>query len=214
VNQDIEAGRQRRGGPSTHRRADLRREDREDQMIDDSTAGRGRRAASRRPMALAGALAAVALLAAACGGGSPGSRPAAGPGLAQQLAKFARCMRGHGEPNFYYANPQSNPSPSTTGPPLGFFGYIVPSINPNEAPFPAAMNACEHLLPGGGAAPESQQQQLKGLLKFAACMRAHGFPDYPDPEVQNGGPVIGPLPASINTSSPQFQVAQKACHGP
>jgi hypothetical protein len=213
VNQDIEAGRRRRGGPSSTAARIYGAGTGEDQMIDDSTVGRGRRAASRRPMALAGALAAVALLAAACGGGSPGSRPG-GPGLAQQLAEFARCMRGHGEPNFYYANPQSNSSPSTTGPPLGFFGYIVPGIDPNVPPFPAAMNACEHLLPGGGAAPVSQQQQLKDLLKFTACMRAHGFPDFPDPEVQSGGPVIRSLPAGINTSSPQFQAAQKACHGP
>jgi hypothetical protein len=45
-----------------------------------------------------------------------------------------------------------------------------------------------------------------------SCMRAHGFPSYPDPDVQNGSLVREPLPTSIDTSSPQFQAAQQICH--
>jgi hypothetical protein len=49
-------------------------------------------------------------------------------------------------------------------------------------------------------------------VKFAACMRAHGYPDYPDPIVQNGGVEQSPLPSSIDTSSAQFQAAEKTCN--
>jgi hypothetical protein len=56
------------------------------------------------------------------------------------------------------------------------------------------------------------RQQIDQLVKFAACMRAHGYPGYPDPQMQNGQPVEQPLPASIDTSSPQFEAAQQTCN--
>ena len=55
------------------------------------------------------------------------------------------------------------------------------------------------------------RQQINNLVKFAACMRAHGYPDYPDPVVQNGSVEEQPLPSSIDTSSAQFQAAQQTC---
>lgn len=57
------------------------------------------------------------------------------------------------------------------------------------------------------------KQQLDQDLKFAACMQAHGFPSYPEPDVQNGQLIQKPLPSSIDTSSPQFEAALKACGG-
>lgn len=62
-----------------------------------------------------------------------------------------------------------------------------------------------------GARPALTAAQLRRLIRAAACMRAHGFPGYPDPDVQNGAVVLQPLPASIDTSSPQFQAAETAC---
>jgi hypothetical protein len=49
------------------------------------------------------------------------------------------------------------------------------------------------------------------MVKAAACMRAHGFPDYPDPQRGPNGGVEQLLPSSIDTSSPQYQAAQQAC---
>jgi hypothetical protein len=50
------------------------------------------------------------------------------------------------------------------------------------------------------------------MVKSAACMRAHGFPDYPDPvRDPNGSIEVQPLPSSIDTSSPQFEATLKAC---
>ncbi len=56
------------------------------------------------------------------------------------------------------------------------------------------------------------RQQINSLVKFAACMRAHGFPDYPDPDVQNGRVDEQPLPSSIDTSSARFLAAEKTCN--
>ena len=44
-------------------------------------------------------------------------------------------------------------------------------------------------------------------IKFAACMRAHGLPSFPDP---SGGGGIQ-IPASINPASPAFKSAQSSC---
>ena len=45
--------------------------------------------------------------------------------------------------------------------------------------------------------------------KFSACMRAHGEPNFPDPNSQ-GAIQIGPS-SGIDPGSPKFQAAQTAC---
>jgi hypothetical protein len=47
----------------------------------------------------------------------------------------------------------------------------------------------------------------KSAVAFAACMRSHGVPRFPDPG-SNGRTSLG---NGIDPSSPQFQAAQKAC---
>jgi hypothetical protein len=180
-------------------------------MTKQTGAARARLAPPRRASVLAAALAGTVLLAAACSGGGSHPSGSAIPGRSsvQQMDLFARCMRSHGEPNFYFANPQSTPNSSATV--LSFMGYQVIGIDPQTAQFTSAMKSCKHLLPGGGPRPVSQQQ-LNSMVKSAACMRAHGFPDYPDPQRgANGGVEELPLPSDIDTSSQQFQTAQKAC---
>jgi hypothetical protein len=55
-----------------------------------------------------------------------------------------------------------------------------------------------------------------GLLAYSQCMRAHGLPDFPDPNSQ-GAIVIHQSSASggnakeFNPNSPTYQAAQKAC---
>jgi hypothetical protein len=44
-------------------------------------------------------------------------------------------------------------------------------------------------------------------IKFAACMRANGVPNFPDP---SGGGGIN-IPAGVNPRSPAFQSAQRSC---
>jgi hypothetical protein len=62
----------------------------------------------------------------------------------------------------------------------------------------------------GSRAPGAQ------ALKFSACMRSHGVPHFPDPEVSSGAGGesvrIHVTPSSgINPSSPTFKHAQQAC---
>jgi hypothetical protein len=150
----------------------------------------------------------IALLAVACSG-SPSAAPSAspGPGNVQQLDVFAACMRGHGVQDFYFSNsPQARDSSTA----LSIMGHYVTGVNPQTSQFSTAMKACKHLLPGGGP-HQLTQQQIDQMVKFAGCMRAHGYPDYPDPIVANGGIEEKPLPSSIDTSSAQFQAAQQTC---
>ncbi len=166
----------------------------------------GRLAAALIPAGLA----LTVLLAAACGGAHPaGPTASPGPGNVQQLDVFAACMRGHGVLNFYFSN---TPNPSDSSTEISIVGHYVPGVNPQTAQFGAAMKACKHLLPGGGPG-QMTRQQINSLVKFAACMRSHGFPDYPDPIVQNGRVGEQPLPSSIDTSSAQFEAAQQKCNG-
>jgi hypothetical protein len=162
----------------------------------------------RRAAALA-ALALAALLATACGGAHPaGSGASPAPGNVQQLDAFAACMRSHGVLNFYLSN---TPHTSNTSSELSIMGHYVPGVNPQTAHFSTAMKACKHLLPGGGPG-QMTRQQINQMVKFAACMRSHGYPAYPDPVVQNGGVDEQPLPSSIDTSSAQFQQAEQTCN--
>ena len=52
--------------------------------------------------------------------------------------------------------------------------------------------------------------QRSHLLAFSACIRAHGVPDFPDP--QPGGGFASSALSSIDEQSPQFQSAEKACN--
>jgi hypothetical protein len=181
------------------------------------TAGRcsRRKRITFRGLALV-AVVGLSMLAAACGGGSPsgkvaqvgttgstkgsGSSNASGSGSPSDrrgaLVAFSACMRKHGVPNF--------PDPKAVG---HGYGLTLGNEMANSPQFKNAQQVCKKLLPNGGT-PTAQEQakQLQEALKYAACIRAHGMPDYPDPKVHDGGIEMGEAP-----DSPQFKTAQKAC---
>jgi hypothetical protein len=76
---------------------------------------------------------------------------------------------------------------------------------------------------GGCSAPArspAKPSQTALLTEFSACIRAHGLPDFPDPqsEAAGGGYPSGSLNPYIDMSStgpndftPQFQAAEKHC---
>jgi hypothetical protein len=84
-------------------------------------------------------------------------------------------------------------------------------ISESEAPSPtfqAAQRACaKYLGPPATSAPVSTQEMQK-LLAVSHCMRAHGVPNFPDPN-----PTTGELaaPAGIDRNSPQVLAALRAC---
>lgn len=167
-------------------------------MSDDIGDGRGRRGRSRlrRAGLLAAALAGLAVLAAACGGGSPA---AAGDTAYQKMLAYSQCMRSHGEPGF--PDPQSNGDLLIDGKKDHLNGALMGS----------ASKACQHLMPKSAPLTAAQQRQLASqALRFAACMRSHGLPDFPDPTVNSQGVSIRG-PAGVGPDSPVFQSAQQAC---
>jgi hypothetical protein len=160
-------------------------------MMNGSIPGRGR--------VLAALAVGVALLAAGCGGG--GRSPSASrPAVHQELVAFAHCMRSHGVPDW------PDPLPQGGFPRTGAGGNSGPQAD-------SAMHTCQHLLPP--VQPESTAQQARVLaqdLKWARCMRAHGFP-VSDPSVRPHAGIVITVPTGFDPTSPQVQAASKACKG-
>jgi hypothetical protein len=168
------------------------------------------------------ATAALALLAAACGGSRVGRVAQLGSTTTQNSASstssaqsaqlnaalaYSRCMRSHGVPNFPDPDPDGN-VPSSALRALGM----------SKQTLLAADGACKRLLPssgrGGGTGTRGDRLKLAFALNAAGCMRSHGFPTYPDPPT--------PSPSSqgsgtrfegtgIDTKSPRFQTTETAC---
>jgi len=169
-----------------------------DDMSDDTGGGRGR---PQRAVVLAAALAGFALLAAACGGS--GSSTAGGTPYQQALA-YAQCLRSNGEPGF--------PDPNSQG----LFQNLGP-VDIHSPRYQSATKACGHLLPTYQAGTAQQRQTLSRQLKYAACFRSHGFPDFPDPvqlpngNIEGAGPGGAVGPGRGIDTSPQYKSAQQAC---
>jgi hypothetical protein len=149
-------------------------------------------------------IAAMTLFAAGCGGGSPTGSSGGSPSSSadtsyQQRLAYSQCMRSHGVPGF--------PDPPGAGQPAATSGA---SINQNSPAYQAAHQTCQHLLPGGGQVSKAQvQQMMNQLLKFSACMRAHGVPDFPDPTMVNGLPRINGTSPAWN--GPHAKSAENMC---
>jgi hypothetical protein len=161
----------------------------------------------------------VALATAACGGSPQAGvanlstttnttiAGAAGPGHSSpggSLVEYATCMRSHGVSNF--------PDPASLGSSGGIRatkGRMV-RISAGEASSPnfqAAQRACAKYY-GQTALPQRVSPlEMQKLLAVSRCMRAHGVPNFPDPN-----PTTGELsPAGIDKSSPQVLAALRAC---
>jgi hypothetical protein len=164
--------------------------------------------------AVAAALLGTTLLAATACGGAHSAAPKASSGqlTAQDVDTFANCMRSHGLPNFYPSRASSQGAGSANQV-LQLGPWIFPVTDPGSPQFTAALSACRHLvgLPSGPP-PTLTAAQIHSLVRAAECMRAHGFPSYPDPDIEDGHLIRQAPPSSIDTSSPQFEAAQQTCH--
>ena len=154
---------------------------------------------------------------AACGGSPAAGVASAGSGTTttalrgasgetpyQQALAYSRCMRTHGVPAFPDPDAQGDIRMSSSG-------SGVDALSPQ---YQAAARTCQKLEPvtGHSTAPPGAQL-LPEWLKFAACMRAHGIVDYPDPKPIGNYGVMVQIPKSlhIDQSSPQFLAAGKVC---
>jgi len=146
----------------------------------------------RRPLVTLVLVSLIALVAAGCGSntvtGTTSSDSNAGSGASsgsasngastqatkrEKAVKFAECVRAHGVPHF--------PDPDATG----NFNF---GVDVSAATFTAAVNACKALQPPGTLSAHRSTSQQSRALRFAACVRANGVPDFPDPV--NGQPLI------------------------
>jgi hypothetical protein len=180
-------------------------------------AGRG----SRWRLLVAPAFVGFALVTVACGGGSSRAgvaslsttttaepttaAAAAGQVPGGALVEYARCMRSHGVLNF--------PEPaslSTSGAIRAFKTEIVQSVSSlaSSPPFQAAQRACAQYGPQTTSSPPVSPRQMQRLLAVSRCMRAHGVPNFPDPN-----PITGDMepPAGISRNSPTVLAALQAC---
>ena len=152
------------------------------------------------------ALAAIAL--AACGSSSNNSTVASvGGGSTQQSASpgslaAARsavvCARKHGMPN-------------APDPMLGANGQVTfPGGAPT--PTPEVLSACAAQIRAAQAAgsilPSVSSSDMQALLSYAACLRAHGLPRWPDPNSQGVFHVKSADAGNLTTSAR----ANAACH--
>jgi hypothetical protein len=160
----------------------------------------------RRPLIPTSVIAtAVALFAAGCGGSSPptgSARPAIDTtNVVGDAMAFAACVRSHGLSSY--------PDPQVSGSGTHVQITISPGgLDPASPAFKSATHACGHLMPGGGSSTKaiSSQEQAQDL-RFASCMRAHGVPNFPDPD-RDGAFT---LPSGDNQQAPQFERATTAC---
>jgi hypothetical protein len=161
----------------------------------------GERRWLRSGAALLVALAGLALLMTACSlpgaahQASSSSSPSPDPKNAG--LEYARCMRSHGVPNF--------PDPDSSG------GLVLPpngSVDPNSPQFQSAQQACQDKLKSQFPPQAPPAQDREKLLRYAACMRSHGVPDFPDP---NGSGALAIDASKVDPNSPQFKAADQAC---
>ena len=170
---------------------------------------------SRRPASCLG-LAAMALLgviASGCDGASSGgvaqadttttttAEPTTSSGSGDPVA-YAACMRRNGVPQF--------PDPDATGQQRFSNGQLeVPEDLARSPRWRAAKRACRHLLPTPPA-PDTRQLAAAVRLgvRYAACMRAHGVPNFPDPKANAQGEIEFDYHAP---DSPRLQAAERAC---
>jgi hypothetical protein len=160
-----------------------------------------------RVFAAASGLAALAFLSAACGGhsgdgaakgtGSTGSTTSGNgaPTMDQQL-KLAQCMRKNG-----VNMPDPKPGQDSGAISLGGNGASPEKLE-------KALKICRNVAGIPAPKPLSPEQQDK-MLKFAACMRAHGI-DMPDPKFDGSLGHAMRVPSS-SAGKEKLDKANRAC---
>jgi hypothetical protein len=168
--------------------------------------------------AIAG-VAALAVLASGCGAGtkSPGVASLGQGSSAKKSAKnhpivpagasfarFAQCMRKHGI--------QASVGPDGHGISIG--GPNV-KMGAESTLLRSAQSACRKYMPGGGPphlSPAQLAKQGQGMRAMTACLRRHGFLNFPDPKLMNGLWALTITPSGgAQPGSKKFETAMQAC---
>lgn len=197
--------------------------------VDGGSTAFTRRKLRVRTQAFLGALVVAGIGLSACGGGSATPEVAnvttsssAGVEMtattvpknnaAKLLVEWADCMRSHDDPN--------QPDPILTAPKLIDINWNGTAIS--GGPWGTEKGGHGNSGPGQfcrtylQAAVNSLQGSRRlvrpssaELLKYSACMRENGFPDFPDPS-GNGGLQLN-VGSAMSLSNPVFERADKRC---
>ena len=153
-----------------------------------------------RPLLLAPALAALAILVSACGGS------AASPSGSTQNAAlaYAGCLRANGVPNW--------PDPGSSGA-FDKSKLTAQHLGVSGSQLQAAQGACQRLLPDGGAPPTTTglREAEHDALAFARCMRSKGVASWPDYTLRSGTPLFDLHGTAIAPNSPMVVATQRRC---
>jgi len=159
--------------------------------------------------------AALTLLAGGCGSSSststststveaaPVGARAPSPGEIQARLNLAKCARANG---IDLPDPSAN---GTFGPGNSSIANVVTRYGQTKVN--AVEQACRQYLvvafPNLALTPAQREQRLQTLFRFAACMRSHGVPNFPDP----GSGKVTINPGEINPNAPAFKSAVTQC---
>lgn len=135
----------------------------------------------------------IVLLCVLAGCGGPAPTTSSGGADRADLLAAANCMRGNGFPD--YPDPvQSNGT------------WVFPASAADTAPKPAP--ACAHLFGQVDTHRAVSPTEMTALRKWATCIRAHGLPDWPDPDSAGVFRLTSTPPAQ---DDPVWQRADTAC---
>jgi hypothetical protein len=141
-------------------------------------------------------------------GGSTAKTTTSSPTPAGQALAFAKCVRGHGVPNF------PDPGTGATAPENTIGGVAIPStINIQSPAFRAAWTACQPVLSSrvsGQGKPPITASLKASLIAHAQCMRTRGVPSYPDPTFPASGGIAF-TDAGTNPEAPVYKHAAAVC---
>jgi hypothetical protein len=170
---------------------------------------------STRRSQLVGGVVFSALVLAACSSGpaSPGVAQVAGSSAAaattsqsDALLLAVQCLRQHGLPNM------PDPIVVSSGPAAGQRVLDKQALRHYaDSVVSQAIDACQAALSRAGLDTRSSQrspQEIQRLLNLARCIRAHGVPNFPDPNPSTGDVT---LPPGMSKNSPQLIAAVRAC---
>jgi hypothetical protein len=146
----------------------------------------------------------LAGLVAGCGGSAHTSSPTK---VMSSALAYANCMRSHGVPDFPDPDGQGN---------FVIHGGPGSDLTLSSPAFQAAERICGPFGSAGRQVTTGQEnQEFQKSLKAAACMRANGVPNYPDPTLIDGSIDHNFNPSlNITPNSPAVQQAAKKCgHG-
>ncbi len=115
------------------------------------------------------------------------------------LRELVRCARANGMPNL--PDPQLDAS-----------GQVIwPGGEPPE-PTERVRRACRSIIERLPAPPgeSGNPAAVPALVRFAECIRGHGFPGFPDPR-PDGKFDASAFPPGVKPGNPEFDAAMQAC---